>query len=286
MWLTKVRVDGLPIAVTRIMLAVAFAIIVVESSAVLHQIAAGRMTYPVLEVIPAPTPSAVLVYFALGMSAALFLLVGLMPGFAAALASALAAWALLWDQQTYSSHHLLCALLLGYLAFARSGARLAASAKLRGGVRGDVPWWPQLLMLTQVSVVYFFTALSKINPVFLSGEPLAGWTWFAGPGWLFQGLAVVTVATELFLAVGLWVPRLRALAVVAGVGLHAGIVGSLADQNVILFGFALLTLSTYWLFLRRPPLRLVPFSRPGRATAFGDSPNRKQPDDVTAAVSG
>jgi hypothetical protein len=173
-----------------------------------------------------------------------------------------------WDQQTYSSHLVLCTLLLLYLALARSDTRLSLAALHRrrsgAGTPDTVPWWPQLLMLTQVGVVYLFTALSKMNPVFLSGEPLEGWTWFSGPAWLFRALALGTVAAELFLVAGLWVPRVRVLAVLAGVGLHAGIVVGLSDLNVVLLAFALMTTSTYPLFLTRPPLR-EPRRSPGRS---------------------
>ncbi|AEG42903.1 HTTM domain-containing protein [Isoptericola variabilis] len=264
--LTQWRVDGRPVAGARMMLAVALAVTVVESSAYLSRIADGRMRYPVLDWLPAPTTDAVLVYLALGLVAALLLLAGVLAGWAAGLGSALGAWALLWDQQTYSSHLVLCTLLLLYLAFARSGTRWSLSARLRPREDPTVPWWPQLLMLTQVSVVYLFTAVAKINPVFLSGEPLDGWTWLPGPPWVFQAMALATVAVELFLAVALWVPRLRVLAVLAGVALHAGIVGGLDHLNVVLFAFALTTTSTYGLFLTRPDVPL-PRRAPERVPA-------------------
>jgi hypothetical protein len=263
---TLVRVDGRPVAATRMVLAGALAIVVVESGATLHGIAEGRMRYPLLEWLPGPSPQAVLAYVALGLVASVLLLAGVLAGPAAALGSALGVWALVWDQQTYSSHLVLCTLLLAYLAFARSGTRLSLAARLRPrspGTSRTVPWWPQLLVLTQVAVVYLFTALSKMNPVFLSGEPLAGWTWFSGPGWFFQAMAFGTVAVELFLAVGLWIPRVRVLAVLAGMALHTGIVVGLDHLNVVLLAFALTTTSTYWLFLTRPTLEEV-LGRPVR----------------------
>lgn len=248
------RVDARPIALARILLAFALGVCVLESSAVLGGIADGRLRFPVLSALPGPTVAAVQVYQAVGLTAAVLLLLGLVAGASAATGSVLLAGALLWDQQTYSSHHVLITLLLGYLAFAGSGRRW--SVVRRGGrERSEVPWWPQALMMTQVSVLYLFAGLSKINPVFLSGEPLQEWMWADLPLWTFQALAVATVVTEIFLAFGLWIPRVRLLAAAAGLGLHLGILVGLTDQTLVLTAFAAASMSTYWLFLRRPSLR-------------------------------
>ncbi|MGC5077127.1 HTTM domain-containing protein [Agrococcus sp. DT81.2] len=248
------RVDGRPLALARMLLAFALAVCALESSAVLSGIAAGKLQYPVLAIIPGPTPLAVQVFQVVGLLAAVCLLLGLFARASAATGSALLAGALLWDQQTYSSHHLLVTLLLAYLAFAHAGQRWGIAAP-RGREHAAVPWWPQLLMMTQVSVLYLFAGLSKVNPRFLSGEPLQEWMWLDAPLWVFQALAVATVATELFLAAALWIRRARVLAVVAGVGLHLSILVGLTDQTLVLTAFAAASLSTYWLFLTRPSLR-------------------------------
>jgi hypothetical protein len=248
------RVDGRPIAVARMLLAFAMGICVAESTATLRGIASGKLRFPVLEVIPAPTSGWVQVYFTVGVAAAVLLLLGVAAGAAAAVGSTVLASALLWDQQTYSSHHLLVTLLLAYLAFARPGRRWSLAA-LRVSGAETVPWWPQLLMMTQVSVLYLFAAASKVNPRFLSGEPLRDWLSVELPIAAFQGLAVLTILTELLLAFGLWIPRVRVVAVIAGIGLHAGIVLGLGDPTLVLTAFAAASMSTYWLFLRRPALR-------------------------------
>jgi hypothetical protein len=266
------RVDGRPIALARMLLAFALGVCVLESSAVLSGIAAGKLQYPVLAIIPSPTPLTVQAFQVVGLLAAVCLLLGLFAGASAVTGCAVLAGALLWDQQTYSSHHLLVTLLLAYLAFARAGQRWGIAAKRRPE-HDDVPWWPQLLMMTQVSVLYLFAGLSKVNARFLSGEPLQEWMWLDAPLWVFQALAVATVATELFLAAALWMRRLRVLAVVAGVGLHLSILVGLTDQTFVLTAFAAASLSTYWLFLRRPGPRSAdaedaapPASRPATAT--------------------
>jgi hypothetical protein len=248
------RLDGRPVALARMLLAFALGVCVLESGFVLLGIAAGKLRFPLLGFLPAPSAVAVQLYLVVGLLAAVLLLIGLFAGAAAATGSLLLAWALLWDQQTYSSHHVLITLLLAYLAFARPGQRWSVPARRAASFAG-VPWWPQMLMMTQVSVLYFFTALSKINPLFLSGEPLQDWMWAELPPWVFPLIAIATIATELFLAFALWVPRLRLLAVPVGLALHAGILVGLADQTLVLTAFAAATLSTYWLFLSRPSLR-------------------------------
>lgn len=267
--LLDLRVDGRPVALARMLLAFALGVCVLESAAVLSGIAEGRLRYPVLDVIPTPTPIAVQVFQAVGLLAAVCLLLGLFSGPFAATGSLLLAAALLWDQQTYSSHHFLFTLLLAYLAFARAGQRWGIAAQ-RDPERADVPWWPQLLMMIQVSVLYLFAGLSKATPRFLSGQPLEGWMWLDAPLWVFQALAVATVVTEIFLAVALWIPRLRVVAAVAGVGLHLSILVGLIDEKLVLTAFAAASLSTYWMFLRRPSLR----SRDSAVAPAADQPAR------------
>ncbi len=109
-------------------------------------------------------------------------------------------------------------------------------------------------MLTQVTVLYLFAGLSKINPVFLSGRPLQGWLWLDLPDWIFPALSVATILTELFLAFALWVPKLRVLAVLVGVAFHASIVLGITGPTVSLVAFAAASVSSYWLFLARPSL--------------------------------
>lgn len=269
--LLELRVDGRPVALARMLLAFALAVCILESAAVLRGIAEGKLRYPVSPIVPAPTTAAVQIYLVVGVVAAVCLLLGLFAGASAAAGSVLLASALLWDQQTYSSHHFLVVLLLAYLAFARSGRRWGVAA-LRNPERTSVPWWPQLLMMTQVSALYLFAGVSKINPLFLSGEPLQAWMWMNLPLPVFQALAIATITTEVFLAVALWIPRLRLIAIVAGLGLHVSIVVGLTDQTLVLIAFGAATLATYWLFLSRPSLRLD-----ARMAAFSPAGMTAQP---------
>ncbi|HEV8053744.1 MAG TPA: HTTM domain-containing protein [Candidatus Limnocylindrales bacterium] len=107
---------------------------------------------------------------------------------------------------------------------AGSDAALSVDA-LRGRGRDAIPQWP-LFLKVQVSIVYLFAGLSKLNAAFLSGEVLANSFRSDGPfavpaGWRTTEpmvvLSLVTIATELFLSVGLLVPRLRPVVFVVGI---------------------------------------------------------------------
>jgi hypothetical protein len=159
----------------------------------------------------------------------------------------------LWDQQTYSSHRWLALLLVTYLIFARSDSAWT----LRSGGGTSIPMWPQFLMMSQLSVCYFFAAISKLNGSFLSGVPLSHWVWLPLPFWMFVLMAWATIAVELFLAVALWSRRVRKIAVALGVALHLSIVIALADQTLPLIAFAVSCLSLYPLFLSGPDTRVT-----------------------------
>lgn len=250
----SLRVDPRPVALARIGLGLAGLINTLELYLALGGIADGRLARPLFDWVPPVTPNAVLVLMAIGVTATIAIICGIGTS-AGAVAYCLAtSTALLWDQQTYSSHQVLVVLLTAYLAFARSDR--AFSLARRSGPRADVPWWPQLLMMTQLSALYLFAGLSKINHEFLSGEPLSEWVRFPLFEWVFGPMAVATVVAEaVVLAIGLWVPRVRVLAVVVGVSLHLGIVTMLADSTVQLTAFALACVPLYPLFLTRPGLR-------------------------------
>lgn len=251
------RVDPRPVAVARIGLGVAALLNTLELFVVLTGIASGKLAMPLAEWVPALTPTAVQVLMGLGVTATVMIIVGIGTAAGCVVYSLTTTVALLWDQQTYSSHQVVVVLLIAYLAFAESDRAL--SPVRRPGPRPDVPWWPQLLMMTQLTVLYLFAGLAKINGVFLSGEPLDGWVRFPLPEWVFPVMAVATVVTEvLVLAVGLWVPRVRVLSAVVGVCLHLSILTMLTDNPLVavqLTAFAVACVPLYLLFLTRPSLR-------------------------------
>lgn len=140
-------------------------------------------------------------------------------------------YVVLLDQQTYSNHLYLLVLLSGLLA-------LPDGPTLR------------LLLKSQLTLVYVFAAVSKLNPAYLSGLLIAGslrpwFDWLRTP-WLLVPLALGSIAMELFIADQLWTKR-RTLAAAAGVALHLGFV-LLMDNTRALSVFGLACLGLYPLF--------------------------------------
>lgn len=167
---------------------------------------------------------------------------------------------LLADRHLYQNHVYLLFLLVVLLTVARSADAFSMDARRRRdgpGAGGMVPRWPLDLLKLQVSLVYLFAAVSKINVDFLSGGTLAGaWRGTALGEFLvanfdrsfFMAAAGATVVLEVWLALALWNPSRRSIAIGAGVLLHGGIL-LLVDARADLTVFALLMFSAYLLFL-------------------------------------
>lgn len=260
------------LAVARIGLGLATILNAAEMYALLSRIAVGMVALPLVESTPRPTLAAATVYLVVAAAAGLALALGWHAALAAALTTVLNVSVFLLDQQTYSSHRLLTTLLIAYLIFAKSDATWALSR--RGG---PVPWWPRLLMMTQLTVCYFFAAASKVSLLFLSGAPLAGWIWVPLPWWMFSLMASGTVLVELFLAVGLWLRRTRRAAFALGGALHLSIVVMMSDQTWALLAFGLSCVSLYGLFASRESM---PLQRATRGAG------RSQQDTRSHAVAG
>jgi hypothetical protein len=249
MRLTEKQVGPLPVAVARIGLGIATMMNTGEMFGLLNSIAGGKPALPVLDAIPSPTSPAVFIYAVLAMAAGAALVVGWHASAAALVSTILNVGVFLWDQQTYSGHRFLATLLVAYLVFARSDRALSVARRA-----GWVPWWPQLLMMTQLSVCYFFAAVSKINIEYLSGAPLSQWIRVPMPWWMFMLTACASIGVELILAFGLWRRSTRREAAVLGILLHLSIIALMEEQTLPLIAFALTCLSVYGLFFHRPPL--------------------------------
>ena len=206
---------------------------------------------------PASTPAGAFVA-AWAVSAIAFTVGWRVPASGLLTAGSIVLYGLL-DSQAYSNHLYLMALLVILLTLAPADSALA----VRGGA-GTVPLWPVELIKLQVSIVYLFAALTKLNEGFLSGAVLAG-TLNGGivpfpeslrtPGFL-SVVAAGAVFTELFVATFLWSRRFRPAALVLGGGLHLFIT-LLIGPTLELVVFSLLMLGTYPLFLDRRPITVV-----------------------------
>ena len=183
------------------------------------------------------------------------------------------AYTLFFDQQLYSNHLYLGTLVVLLLTIAESGARFSFDARRSGG-RDLILEWPILLLKIEISIVYFYAALLKVNPQYLSGVMLSSFWPFSQLAALPGGWAVVlpiaavaSILTELFLAIALWVPRLRWLALAVGIGFHMMIIwtgGSQPGVPDIPFAiFALVTVAPYALFFDFPTRRVAAESHSG-----------------------
>lgn len=209
----------------------------------------------------APVPSTAL-FVALGVwvAAAVAFLVGWRTRWAgAALTGAMTA-VLAADQQLYSNHLYLLILLALLLTLADSAAAISLDAR-RQGERLRVAAWPVTLLKIQLSVVYGFAALLKVNAYYLSGVVLrVFWVregMFALPDALRRPevlvpLALASVLAEAFIAVAIWFPRTRHAAFLVGLALHVAIVPTMSQLGQLAI-FAGLMLPLYLLFLEAAP---------------------------------
>jgi hypothetical protein len=114
-------------------------------------------------------------------------------------------YSLLLDQQSYSNHLYLLALIVAVISLAPD---------------------PALLLRYQLSVVYGFSALWKCNAYYLSGIVIGAHLVPALEPWArFEYMATLAAASllvEVFLAIAFWVPRWRPAAWTLGLFLHVG----------------------------------------------------------------
>lgn len=270
------QTDARPVAIVRMLVGLAAIGFALEA-----WINTGRVLSP--QVVDMPyvawypsLPVAVLpVFIGVWLCAALAFALGLRTRLCGAIVTMSMAYTLFFDQQLYSNHLYLATLVLLLLTIAESGARFSLHARWSGG-RDLILEWPILLLKIQISIVYFYAALVKVNPQYLSGAMLAsfwpfntlaalsgGWS----PAQILPFLAIASILAELFLAVALWLPRLRWLALAVGIGFHLMIIytgGATPGEPDIPFAiFALVTVAPYALFFDFPARRVATDRRNG-----------------------
>lgn len=241
--------DPRALAVCRILLGCVVATNTFEVAATMLRVEDGRLGVPGVLDLPI-NETTIWVWALSGVVAGLMLALGVVTGLAAAAAAVLGVIALLWEQQNYSNHLWLTTLLATYLVFAKSDARWSVRALLLGR-RESVPAWPSLLMVTQLSVCYVFAGLSKLNPWWLAGDELRPSLHLTLPSAGYPLMAVVVIATEVFIGLGIWFGRTRWLALATGVLLHVGII-ALMRQPLTLVAFSLACLAVYPLVFTAP----------------------------------
>jgi predicted DCC family thiol-disulfide oxidoreductase YuxK len=222
------------------------------------------ITTPYVEWAPAITEPLAMALIGLWLVSGLAFMVGWWSRLAGTVLTLTLASVVLLDQQLYSNHLYLMVIVAGLLTAADSGAAISLDALQRGS-RESVPSWPVWLLRAQVSIVYGFAALSKVNLTYLSGSVVASYLRREGPlavpeAWRsiepMMVLAILSICLEAFVAVGLWLPRWRPAALVAGLMLHIGISAWLSPTFQITV-FSLLMLPLYLVFLETRPERVV-----------------------------
>lgn len=207
-----------------------------------------------LPVLPRWSPLVILGVWVLAGAA---FLVGWRTRIAGALLSAALFWTVLGDQQLYSNHLYLAATLTALLTLADSGTTFSLDARRRGPGTVVVRAWPVTLLKLQVSFVYGFAALTKLNLTYVSGAVL---NWNLGRDALIgfpEGLrrwevmaplALLSILVEAFLAVALWSERWRSVGFGLGFAFHAAIVLTISPAPELLV-FSVLMFALYLLFL-------------------------------------
>lgn len=249
--LPEMRAGPVPVGLARIGVGVAAVIGAYEVRSELQAVAdPAVLKLPRFDALPAIPPAWVNVLLGIWLVAALAFLLGWRVRVAGPVLLALLAYVLLLDYQLYSNHLYLLSILTLLMTLADSGAAVSLESRRRGKVE-SIPAWPVVLMRVQLSIVYGFAALAKLNLAYMSGLVLRVQLRVPGveslPPWVFTLLALASVCTEAFLAFAFWNRRLRPFAFVVGIGFHLTI---LATMRVVpdLITFAILMASVYTTF--------------------------------------
>ncbi|MGK7391176.1 MAG: HTTM domain-containing protein [Candidatus Cyclobacteriaceae bacterium M2_1C_046] len=146
-------------------------------------------------------------------------------------------FALLWagsylmQKTNYNNHYYLLMLLSFLMAIVPAHRYASVDVKRNPEIKSlSCPRWCILLFAVQMSLVYFFAGVAKLNPDWLMANPLDTWMrakssyYLIGPllalplaPWLF---AYGGVAFDLFIAQGLWFKATRKAAFICGIFFH------------------------------------------------------------------
>ncbi|HET8783505.1 MAG TPA: HTTM domain-containing protein [Pyrinomonadaceae bacterium] len=206
------------------------------------------MRFPVWDALPAFNRTQALILLSLWVIAAIAFTLGWRTGITGLILAAAMGIPLVLDQQLYSSHLYLLCLIVLLLTLAEIGRPAQSSSVWR---------WPILLLQLQLSIVYFFAAITKMNSVYLGGYMLGANLRRNMPAIAFNprllsAMAVASIVVELFLAGAFWVPRLRKTAVVIGLLFHMAMIATLVPEvaaQLAIFAAACIAIYPFY-FLR------------------------------------
>jgi predicted DCC family thiol-disulfide oxidoreductase YuxK len=214
----------------------------------------GMLRLPLIEGLPLLTREVLPWYAAAWMFSGALLAIGLRTRMAAAMATLFGAYYLAHDQATYSNHLYLLTLLCFLLTVGRSGAFYSVDA-LAGRDIDKIPAWNTFLIKAQLTIMYLWTAVAKMNAPFLSGAIFERFLVLPKP--MYAVMAIATVVVEIFIAIALWTTRFRSAAMVTGFLLHTGIAVTMLVPLLQLWLFGAYTLGMYLVFIDTTPRVIV-----------------------------
>ena len=210
---------------------------------------------PYFDWLPVLPPASLWLFILSWLMAAVAFVLGWKTRIAGAVLACAIGYTLLLDQQVYSNHLYLLFVIVLLLTIADSGASISIDALK--AARQTVAGWSIWLLKIQISIVYIFSALAKMTPPYLSGEVLTASLkqsgFFTVPmSWrvplAMNVVAVIAIAAELFVGLGLWSRRIRLAAAIAGVLFHSFIIAALDSSRLSLGIFGLEMFAVYVLF--------------------------------------
>lgn len=169
------------------------------------------------------------------------------------------------------NHLYVLALLVALVAVSNSSSLWSVDARRKGlGETADravtAAWAPNLVRL-QISIIYGFAAIAKLNEDFLSGATLHAdvgrSVFFSGvlptTPWIWVPMAVVVVVAEFFLTFGLWWRRTAPAAIAVGLVLHLPflVLATSSVQAMRLVVFSMLMIGSYLLAIDARPRSLL-----------------------------
>jgi hypothetical protein len=255
-------IDPRPLAFVRIAVGAAGVLAGLELLGIAGRVLApGIVALPLLPGLPRITAAMLPAVVGLWLALALLVALGALLRPAALALAALAGHTILSEQQFYSNHVYLLVVLLLILAWSPADRAWALRPR-RGPAPRLVPGFAAALLQLQISAVYLFSALSKLNPVYLSGAVLAAEPGVVAlverlpidPALTLRAGAAGAILAELAIVACLWTPRLRPLALLLGLGLHGAILTTMGAEpagGIGLLMFATCMLAPYALFFAR-----------------------------------
>ena len=281
--------DVSALAMLRIVLGL---VVVVHLSPFLADARAGvsyddHFWHPYASWVPRPSGELWALLLWIGTVSAVLMSLGVLTRLTTTVTFLVVAGNLLLSETHFRHNRAFLAILLFGLALLPTGRTRSIDAwwrRRRGlpALSTEALLWPLVMLRVQVSLVYFSSGFSKlIDPDWLGGvvlwdrvvryqddiHPAPGWavdllTWRP----LFYVVAPVAIATELFLAVGLWLPRTRLIAIRVAIVFHLAIELGAAVE---VFSLAAIAALVIWVTPERRDrtIRLGSSSRAGRTLA-------------------